>query len=475
MRHDIPTTRGAAVRGFAMAVLVGLLAGCAMPRLPAAPASAPPLPAQWSVPLPPSAVADAAEPAGDGWWRRFGSAELDALVLRVQSGSLDLAAAAARLRQVQARARQAEAGRWPVLEAQAQVRRQGAFGGQAAAADPRHALSLDAAWEWDLWGRLGAERDGAQAAVQASALDAQALRLTLTAAAAEAWLEAVGLAERIRIGEASLAAAERIAALTEVRRRAGTATALEASRQRGLVQAQRAQVQALRQRVGEVRATLTILTAQPDPSWTPRSRLAQLAPPVVATGLPAGLLARRPDIARAAALLAAADAQRLAAETARWPRLTLTASLGAESASSRTLLRDPAYALAAGLVAPLLDGGRLAAERDEAVAVREERLVAYRQSVVQAFAEVEAALQSQAALHARREAQAAALAEARQAQRLAEARWRAGADDALALLDAQRTLFSAEDEAAVLHQAMLQMQVRLYRVLGGGWSVDALW
>ncbi|RDI17743.1 NodT family efflux transporter outer membrane factor (OMF) lipoprotein [Pseudacidovorax intermedius] len=471
MRHDIPMTRGAAVRGFAM---VGLLAGCAVPRLPAAPASAPPLPAQWSVPLPPSAVADAAEPAGDGWWRRFGSAELDALVLRVQSGSLDLAAAAARLRQAQARAGQAEAGRWPVLEAQAQVRRQGAFGGEAAA-DPRHALSLGAAWEWDLWGRLGAERDGAQAAVQASVLDAQALRLTLTAAAAEAWLEAVGLAERIRIGEASLAAAERIAALTEVRRRAGTATALEASRQRGLVQAQRAQVQALRQRVAEVRATLTILTAHPDPAWTPRSRLAQLAPPAVATGLPAGLLARRPDIARAAALLAAADAQRLAAEAARWPRLTLTASLGAESASSRTLLRDPAYALAAGLVAPLLDGGRLAAERDEAVAVREERLVAYRQSVVQAFAEVEAALQSQAALHARREAQAAALAEARQAQRLAEARWRAGADDALALLDAQRTLFSAEDEAAVLHQAMLQMQVRLYRVLGGGWSGDALW
>lgn len=465
MRPLIPMARRPAARALVLA-LAGLLAACAAPTPPAGRAAAPVLPERWSAADPASVGALLAE---EGWWTRFGSAELDALVARVQSGSPDLAAAAARLRQAQARARQAGASRWPALEAQVQIRGQGGLGGQAVDAEPRHALGLSAAWEWDLWGRLEAGRDAAHAAVQASALDAQALRLLLTATAADAWLEAVGLAERIRLGEASQAAAERIAALTEVRLRAGRATALEASRQRGLVQAQRAQVQALHQRRAELRATLTVLTGRPDPGPTPTSRLSELTLPAVAPGLPASLLARRPDIARAAALLAAADAQRLAAEAARWPRLTLTAGLAAESASSRTLLRDPAYALAAGLVAPLLDGGRLAAERDEAVAVQDERLAAYRHAVVQAFAEVDAALQSQAALRARREAQAGALAEARRAYRLAEARWRAGADDALALLDAQRTLFQAEDEAASLHQALLQMQVRLYRVLGGGW------
>ncbi|HWV62831.1 MAG TPA: TolC family protein, partial [Oxalicibacterium sp.] len=198
---------------------------------------------------------------------------------------------------------------------------------------------------------------------------------------------------------------------------------------------------------------------------------AALQLPAIGAGLPSMLLARRPDIAQAEAQLRAADADVVAARAAMFPTLTLTAGIAARSNRSHTLFDNPVYDTAAGLFAPIFNAGRLAAGRDLAIAQREELLAQYRQAIVAAYGDVEIALNAIAGIDAQSVAQEE---EARQAQRaltLAESRYRAGAETALVLLDAQRTLYGAQDAVAQLHMQRLQAAVGLYRALGGGWQL----
>ncbi|MCY1522686.1 Solvent efflux pump outer membrane protein SrpC [compost metagenome] len=131
------------------------------------------------------------------------------------------------------------------------------------------------------------------------------------------------------------------------------------------------------------------------------------------------------------------------------------------------------YSLAAALAAPVFDGGRRAAARDLSAARREELLATYRAATVAAFTDALTALDAVAALDTQRAAQDEELAQAERARTLAESRYRAGAETLLTLLDAQRTLFAAQDARAQLLQARLQASVALYHALGGGWSADA--
>lgn len=444
------------------------LAGCAAP-LPAPVASTTPLPAQWH--SAPQAGAQAGVTAD--WWRSFGSAELDALVRQAQAQSLDMAAAVARVQQAGAAARIAGAALLPEVGASLNASRQQRLGGNASVDGSLFGAGLSASYEIDFWGRNRAGRDSALAALQASVFDRDTLQLTLTAGVATAWLQAVALDERIAIGQNNLQSAQRLLALIESRARAGAATPLELAQQRGLVAGQRRGVQALRQQAGEARSALALLLGQAGGPDIATQTLAALQPPSIAAGLPAELLTRRPDIARAEAQLAAADANLLAARAALLPRLTLTGGLASGGDQLRRVFDNPLYSLAAGLAAPVFDGGRLAAGRDLAQASREELLAHYRAAIVAAFADTEVALNAVAGIAAQSAAQAEELAQAQRALTLAERRYRAGADSLLTLLDAQRTLYAAQDGAVQLQALGLQASVALYKALGGGWSRPA--
>lgn len=136
---------------------------------------------------------------------------------------------------------------------------------------------------------------------------------------------------------------------------------------------------------------------------------------------------------------------------------------------TRRLLRDPVYDVAAAMTAPIFNHGRLAAARDLTIAQREEMLADYHRAITAAFGDVEAALNAVHGLDAQIEAQRRELDEAQEAFRLADARYRSGAETLLTVLDARRTLYAAEDLRAQLRQARLQACVSLYRALGGGW------
>lgn len=452
-------------RKMSVLVMALVLAGCAAPLPPAAGAAAQALPAQWQDAAPGAAAAITAD-----WWRSFGSAELDALVRQAQAQSLDMAAAVARVQQAGASARIAGAALLPEVGASLSASRQQRLGGHASVAGNLFGAGLNASYEVDFWGRNRAGRDSALATLQASAFDRDTLQLTVTAGVASAWLQAVALAERIAIGESNLQSAARLLALVESRVRAGAATPLELAQQRGLIAAQRRGVEDLRQQAGDARSALALLLGQAGGPRLATSTLAALQAPSIAAGLPAELLTRRPDIARAEAQLAAADANLRAARAALLPRLTLTGGIASGGDALRRVFDNPVYSLAAGLAAPIFDAGRLAAGRDLAQARREELLANYRAAIVAAFADTEVALNAAAGVAAQSAAQAEELAQAQRALTLAERRYRAGADSLLTLLDAQRTLYAAQDAAVQLQAQGLQASVALYKALGGGWT-----
>lgn len=425
------------------------------------------MPARWAY------VSDAAltsDAVTAEWWRRFGSTELDGLIARARVQGLDVAAAMARVQQAQASARIAGASLLPQVSAAANARRQGRMGGDAAVTGNRYDIGLSASYEVDFWGKNSAARDGALSTLRATAFDRDTVQLTVTAGVANAWLHAVALRERIGIGELNLQSAERLLALVESRARAGASTPLELAQQRGLVASQRRSLAALAQQANDAQTAVSLLLGQAGAIPVASESLVSLQAPVISAGLPSELLLRRPDIARAEAQLAAADANVAVARAAMLPSLTLTGSVGGGGDRLRRVFDNPLYSLAAGLAAPIFDVGRLAAGRDLALAQREELLANYRQAIVAAFGDVEVALNAVAGVDAQALAQSEELIQAQRALALAESRYRAGAETLLTLLDAQRTLYAAQDAAVQLKALRLQASVALYKALGGGWQ-----
>ena len=163
------------------------------------------------------------------------------------------------------------------------------------------------------------------------------------------------------------------------------------------------------------------------------------------------------------------------ARAAFFPSIQLTGQRGYESATFATLF-DPmgrSFQLAAGLTLPIFAGGRLLGELDLAEAKRAELVETYRRAVISAFADVENALVAARRTTEQEALQAEAVRQARLGYELAEARYRAGAVDLLTVLDAQRTLYQAEDQLVQIRFARLEAAVALFRALGGGWELPA--
>ena len=445
-----------------------VLAGCARqePLVSATPVA----PTQWQH------AAQATTPISSDWWHGFANAELDRLVAQALLANDDLAAAVARVRQAEASARMAGAPLLPQLDGKLGAGRDGRLGGNAEVAGNNYSAGLAASYEVDLWGRLNAGQDAALAELRASDFDRAALQVTLSAGVVSSWLQRVGLDQRLRIAVLNLDNAERVLRTVESRQNAGAATRLELAQQRGVVAEQRRALAALSQQTEDSRVALAVLLGQSSSAalGLAEQQLGDLQLPTVATGVPSELLLRRPDLARAEAQLVAADANVQAARAALLPRLSLTATAGGNAGRAADVFADPLYSLGAALVAPIFDGGYLAASRDLAVARQQELLANYRSQIIGAFADVQLALNALAGIEAQWQAQQAVLEQAELAFRLSESRYRAGAETLLTLLDTQRTLYAAQDDSAQLQLARLQAGVALYRVLGGGWQASDL-
>ena len=453
--------------------IAALLGGCAVTGN--APAPAPDMPLVFAeASAAESLPTNAAMPAAD-WWASFGSAELTALIAASEAANPDLAIAAERVRQAEAQVRTADASLFPALNlGMGSSRRETRPDGGEWTATDSSSASLSASYELDLWGRNAAGRDAAAAGLRASRFDRETVRLTLVAGVANGYFQLLALRGRLAIARENLAIAERVFKVVDSRVRNGAASKLDLARQQAAVLTQQAGLLPLEVQERQLLFALAILLGRmPQGFDTAAWSLADLAVPRIAAGLPAQLLLRRPDLASAEAQLIAANANLAAARAALLPSISLTGSAGLASNVLLNFLSAPTATLALGaaLLQPIFDGGRLGAQVDIAESRQRELVESYRGAVHAALADVEAALAATGRLAALEALQAQVVEQARTALRLAEIRYREGADDLLSLLDAQRTLFQAEDQRAQIRLSRLQAAVSLYKALGGSWQL----
>ena len=452
-----------------LAVLATLsLGACATSGNP--PALRPGMPGAWAE----LGLSDAVSPSRD-WWRSFGSEELSELIDASLSTSPDLAIAAEHVRQAEAQVRIAGSTLFPALNFGADTARHDTRpDGGSWSVDNSSSAVLSASYEIDLWGRNASGLRAAQSLLRATRFDQETVRLTLVAGVASAYFQVLSLRGRLVIARENLVIAERVFKVVDSRVHYGAASALDLARQQAAVLTQRAAIPPLDLQERQTLFALAILLGRaPEGFDTAASAVTSLAVPRVAPGLPVQLLIRRPDLASAEAQLAAANANVAAARAALLPSIELTGSAGLASNMLLNFLNGPAatLAIAASLLQPIFDGGRLRAQVNVATSRERELVENYRKVVLAALADVESALAAGGRTAEQELLQEKTVEQARLALRLAEIRYREGADDLLTALDAQRTLFQAEDQLVQIRLSRLQGSVGLFKALGGGWKI----
>ena len=417
-------------------------------------------------------------PVDELWWRRCDPA-LGRLLSEALQHNHNLEAAASRLEAAAAQARIAGAPQWPQLGAGGTgSRRRQNFAGFPLPTGGREVLatttnsygvSLNVSWEADLWGRLRAGQAAALAEVMASRADLAGARLSLIAQTARAWWAATEARKQVDLAEAAAADARLSTGQVEERYRQGLRSALDLRLARSSEAAAEAVLSQRRHRLDLLKRQLEILLGRyPAAEIETGTELPQVGEPVP-PGLPADLLARRPDLVAAERRLAAADARLSEARRSLYPRISLTASGGRSSAELGDLLKGDfgVWSLVSNLTQPLLQGGRLRAGVDLAEADREQAVARFAQQVLLACGEVESALGADTYLTRQESALQRAAEEALAARRLARERYDRGLANLVALLEAQRRAYDAESQLASVRRQRLDNRTDLHLALGG--------
>jgi len=454
-----------------LALAVSLvLSGCSTLE-PRSTEVAPAIPSQWPAAVTAGAPATStAEVADIGWRDFFVDPRLQAVITQSLENNRDLRVAVLNVERARAQYRIQRAGRVPAVGVQGQMTRSG---GDAPVTEQFSANLGVVEFELDLFGRV---RNLSQAALQqyfAEAANRRSAQLSLVAEVANAWLTLGADSEQLRIAQATLATYEDSLRLTEARRELGGASALELSQTRTLVETARTDVARFAGQVAQDRNALVLLAGGPvDATLLPQAEVTEVASvrPLPA-GMPGDVLLRRPDVMAAEHVLLSANANIGAARAAFFPSISLTGSIGSASSELSGLFDSGTrvWSFIPKLNLPIFQGGKLRANLGMATADRDIALAQYERAIQSGFREAADALALNESLDAQLSSQQALVAAAEQAQRLSQARYDAGLDSFLTLLDARRTAYTARQSLVSTQLAQQSNQVALYKVLGGGW------
>ncbi len=417
------------------------------------------------------------------WWRGFNSPDLDDLIAQARANSPDIQAALARIRQADANVRLAGSALMPQVGVGADAawlrsatnRRIGSQSRPTGTyvESRNYSITAPVSWEVDVWGRLAAGRDAAQAAAQASRFDQQGVALTVVTSVASTWFQALSLQDRIDLARRNLSDAETILRAVNARAEVGTASQLDVSQQAALVATIRARIPGLQSQLEQQVNALAVLTGRPPASITVRpGTLNALSLPPVAPGLPAEVLTRRPDVAAAEADLVAANANIRAARAAFFPNVELSGRAGFQNISLGMLF-GPGGFLASALASAtqtIFDGGARSATLERTRGQQDELVAIYARTVLEAFTDVEDGLQAWRYSTEQEELSRQAVATSQRAADIARAQLLAGTIDQVAVLQAQTTLFTNLDALAQVRLSHFLALLSLYKALGGGWS-----
>jgi NodT family efflux transporter outer membrane factor (OMF) lipoprotein len=413
--------------------------------------------------------------APDRWWESLGSAELNRLVERSLDGNLTLSQARARLAQARALAVQRGAATKPQLDAdggstQGRQRTAQSDGGSDDSSVESYFAGIVGSYELDLWGRLAAASRSSLLDADAVGEDLYTARISVAGEVALRWLELVQQRRKLALLDEQLRTNREVLELIELRLRRSQATALDLLQQKQVI----AQVESLvppeKSREETLLHELAVLLGLP-PTAALKLEATHLPslPPLPAAGVPADLLANRPDIRAAGLRLQSADWQVSAAQADRLPALRLTGTAKFSSPDLDRLFNNWLASLAASVTGPLFDGGQRKAEVVRTRALVDERLAAYRVTVLQAIQEVEDALSRERYQSEYVKALQMRLAAAQSTRSEASARYQKGLETYLPVLNALLEMQNIQRTLVEARQQELAYRVQLHRALGGVW------
>lgn len=442
-----------------------LLAGCSL--MPKYERPQPPVAAAF-----PYAGAQAGTPASElAWEQFFADARLRDLVARALRNNRDLRVAVLNIEQARAQYDIRRADQLPNVGA-------GVSGSRAPNTSGQQVTTYTAgltfsSWEIDFFGRLRSLSEAALAQYLATEEGRKQAQTTLIASVANTWLALAADEELLALTQEALATREESLRLTRMRFDAGASSEIDFRLAQSLTETARATLAQLqRQRAADLNA-LALLVGEPiAPDFQVGATTAALQLPDLPAGTPSDVLVRRPDVRQAEQQLIAANANIGAARAAFFPRITLSASGGTASTELSGLFKGGSwvYTVAPSLLQPVFDAGRNRAGLASAQASRDIAVAQYERAIQQAFRDVSDALAGRATFGDQVQAQGNVVEAESVRFRLARLRYENGVASYLDLLDAQRSLFTAQQALVQARLARLQNQVQLYRSLGGGWT-----
>lgn len=461
-----------------LALAAASFAGC-MTLEPPLPAAQPAVPSAW--PIPPTISAAPADGAvitpytavaDIGWGDFFTNPQLRTLLARALENNRDLRVAMLNVERARFLYRIQRADQFPAVGASVTASRYGGDGN--AGVRDVYAAGIGAEFEIDLFGRVRSLSESALRQYFAREESRRAAQLTLIAEVANAYATLAADRESLRVTRATLKSHEAAYRLTERRHEFGAVSGLDLSQARTTVESARANEARFTGQVAQDINALVLLVGAPlEPALLPDELGAPLSGiAAVPAGLPSEVLLRRPDVLAAEQVLRAANANIGAARAAFFPSINLTGSVGTVSSELSGLFRSGSFAWSflPSIDLPIFQGGRLRANLGVVETERDIALAQYEKSIQTGFREVADALVLDRTLTDQLEAQRALVAAAAQVHRLSQARYEAGRDSFLVLLDAQRTLYVAEQGLIAARLAEQVNRATLYKVLGGGWQ-----
>ncbi|MGO4305147.1 efflux transporter outer membrane subunit [Cupriavidus sp. RAF12] len=416
--------------------------------------------------------------ADSDWWNSFDDPVLTALVETALRNSYDARIAAARIDEFRGQLMVARSGFFPHLNATAAAGRQkgGTFGGTLATGSggPRNSYEalLNASWEIDLWGRIRRQSEAAEASLWNAEYTRRGVVLSLAASVVQGYATLRGLDAQLEIAQATLETRGRALDIFKQRYEGGVISQVELSQSENDYYSAEATIPPLRTAIAQTENALSVLLGrEPGPIERGKTVIELQAPPAGAD-LPAALLSRRPDLLQAEQLAVAANAQVGAAQALFLPAVNLSGLFGALATSPAGLWHSASevWGFGVGLTQPVFQGGAIRGQVTSAESVRDQSMLAYQASVLNALADVNSALangiETRNRLGSLRRQEQSLTIYADQS----DARYEGGYSSYLEVTDAREKLFTAQLAAVQGQVDVLTGTAALYKSLGGGWT-----
>jgi outer membrane protein, multidrug efflux system len=426
--------------------------------------------------LAPDAGQQTAASLGDEkWWTVFQDPQLQGLIHEALSQNYDVRIAAARVLQAQAVLGITRADQFPTITGGASTsnERLAATRITPAFETSPSQVNLSLFWELDFWGKFRRATEAARASLLATEWGQKAVISSLVSNVASAYFQLLELDSEMEISRSALASRTESLRLTEVRAKGGVTSMLDVRQSEQLVYTASAAIPDLERRIEQQENLISILLGKnPAPVTRGKPLVENAILPIVPTGLPSSLLARRPDIQSSEQQLIAANARIGVAKAAYFPQITLTAVGGYQSSALTDLFTGPAglWSFGGQLVQPIFTGGKIRSNVRLTEAQQQEAALIYQQSIQLAFREVSDSLVAYGKNQEFRSQQELLTNSAQDATRLSDMRYRGGVTSYLEVLDSDTRYFDAQ---LTLAQARLNERlalVQLYNALGGGWQ-----